>query len=235
MGKKKFFSQTELTIGLNGDEDTVAGMVLAGIGHVDGQDKNNSSWWTHLTDIDAKFQELRGCADGHHNDPLHRGLRRADLPRSRRVQQERAGHVPATREIPCRDRPRAPRQDAALHRVALFRPAAVADMGTEARARCSPWLQAASLRLARFARALGSPTAAGARARPSKPQQPQRRVPLSGPRSSPAPCATAPSARPASRDGEIGPGAPRTGVPGDVPDIFQHGAARLRTARCRRT
>ena len=34
MGKKKFLNQTDMKIGLIGDEDTVTGMVLAGVGHV---------------------------------------------------------------------------------------------------------------------------------------------------------------------------------------------------------
>jgi len=39
MVKTKFVTQTDMKIGLIGDEDTVTGMLLAGIGHVDGQGK----------------------------------------------------------------------------------------------------------------------------------------------------------------------------------------------------
>lgn len=41
MVKTKFVTQTDMKIGLIGDEDTVTGMLLAGIGHVDGQGKKN--------------------------------------------------------------------------------------------------------------------------------------------------------------------------------------------------
>merc|ERR1712232_1342644 len=78
MGKRKFLTQSELKVGLIADEDTVTGMVLAGIGHVDGQGKKNFmivDSKSHQKDIADKFEELtkrkdicmifitQGCAD----------------------------------------------------------------------------------------------------------------------------------------------------------------------------
>ena len=44
MVKTKFVTQTDMKIGLIGDEDTVTGMLLAGIGHVDGQGKGSKDF-----------------------------------------------------------------------------------------------------------------------------------------------------------------------------------------------
>merc|ERR1711972_51164 len=78
MGKKKFLSQADMKIGVIADEDTVTGMVLAGVGHVDGQGKKNFlivDSKSHQKDIEEKFHELtqrkdvcmifitQGCAD----------------------------------------------------------------------------------------------------------------------------------------------------------------------------
>merc|ERR1712203_963727 len=66
MGKKKFLNQTDMKIGVIGDEDTVTGMVLAGIGHVDGQGKKNFllvDAKTHRKDMGEKFQELTNRKD----------------------------------------------------------------------------------------------------------------------------------------------------------------------------
>merc|ERR1712046_476596 len=41
MGKVKFVSQSDMKIGVIADEDTVTGLVLAGIGHVDGKGQKN--------------------------------------------------------------------------------------------------------------------------------------------------------------------------------------------------
>eukprot|EP00442_Polarella_glacialis_P016419 CAMPEP_0115087084 /NCGR_PEP_ID=MMETSP0227-20121206/23021_1 /TAXON_ID=89957 /ORGANISM="Polarella glacialis, Strain CCMP 1383" /LENGTH=91 /DNA_ID=CAMNT_0002476767 /DNA_START=76 /DNA_END=348 /DNA_ORIENTATION=+ len=61
MVKSKFITQVDMKVGLIGDEDTVTGMVLAGIGHVDGQGKKNFmivDSKVHRKDIEDKFQEL---------------------------------------------------------------------------------------------------------------------------------------------------------------------------------
>ncbi|CAK0846988.1 unnamed protein product [Prorocentrum cordatum] len=133
MGKKKFFSQNDLKIGLIGDEDTVAGMVLAGIGHVDGQGKKNFlvvDSRTHQKDIDEKFRELterkdismiyitQGCAE-------HIRYAIDEYSKSGQV-------IPAILEIPSKDCPYDPRKDAVMQRVAFFRPTAMAEMGIDA-------------------------------------------------------------------------------------------------------
>lgn len=55
-----------LPAGLIGDEDTVTGMLLAGIGHVDGQGKKNFlvvDSKVHIKDIEEHFHELSARKD----------------------------------------------------------------------------------------------------------------------------------------------------------------------------
>lgn len=61
MVKKKFLSQADMKVGVIRDEDTVTGMVLAGIGHVDGQGKKSFlvvDAKTHQREIEDTFNEL---------------------------------------------------------------------------------------------------------------------------------------------------------------------------------
>eukprot|EP00438_Fugacium_kawagutii_P005780 Skav220132 [mRNA] locus=scaffold4510:52742:57079:- [translate_table: standard] len=55
-----------MKIGLIGDEDTVTGMLLAGIGHVDGQGKKNFlvvDSKVHIKDIEEQFHDLTARKD----------------------------------------------------------------------------------------------------------------------------------------------------------------------------
>mmetsp|Transcript_56928 Transcript_56928/g.160686 ORF Transcript_56928/g.160686 Transcript_56928/m.160686 type:complete len:134 (-) Transcript_56928:105-506(-) len=132
MGKKKFVNQVDMKIGLIGDEDTVTGMVLAGIGHVDGQGKKNFLMVdakTHRKDMVEKFQELtqrkdismifitQTCADT---------IRDAVDAYSGTAQV-----IPAVLEIPSKEHPYDPRKDPIMQRVALFMPNAMASLGVE--------------------------------------------------------------------------------------------------------
>ena len=61
MVKTKVVTQNDMKIGLIGDEDTVTGMLLAGIGHVDGQGKKNFlvvDSKVHIKDIEDHFNDL---------------------------------------------------------------------------------------------------------------------------------------------------------------------------------
>merc|ERR1712217_823631 len=79
MVKKKFMSQADMKIGAIGDEDTITGMILAGVGHVDGQGKKNFlivDAKTNQREVEDTFLEMlrrkdiamilitQGCADG---------------------------------------------------------------------------------------------------------------------------------------------------------------------------
>eukprot|EP00929_Paragymnodinium_shiwhaense_P088220 TRINITY_DN484_c0_g1_i1.p1 TRINITY_DN484_c0_g1~~TRINITY_DN484_c0_g1_i1.p1 ORF type:complete len:134 (+),score=49.51 TRINITY_DN484_c0_g1_i1:84-485(+) len=133
MGKRKFLSQGDMKIGLIADEDTVTGMVLAGIGHVDGQGKKNFlivDSKTHQKDIADKFEELtkrkdicmifitQGCAD--------------EIRYAINAYSETGQVVPTVLEIPSKEQPYDPRKDAIMQRVAFFLPGAMAAMGIEA-------------------------------------------------------------------------------------------------------
>eukprot|EP00929_Paragymnodinium_shiwhaense_P088223 TRINITY_DN484_c0_g3_i1.p1 TRINITY_DN484_c0_g3~~TRINITY_DN484_c0_g3_i1.p1 ORF type:complete len:134 (+),score=42.26 TRINITY_DN484_c0_g3_i1:98-499(+) len=133
MGKRKFLSQGDMKIGLIADEDTVTGMVLAGIGHVDGQGKKNFlivDSKTHQKDIADTFEELtkrkdicmifitQGCAD--------------EIRFAINAYSETGQVVPTVLEIPSKEQPYDPRKDAIMQRVAFFLPGAMAAMGIEA-------------------------------------------------------------------------------------------------------
>mmetsp|Transcript_66957 Transcript_66957/g.205048 ORF Transcript_66957/g.205048 Transcript_66957/m.205048 type:complete len:134 (-) Transcript_66957:81-482(-) len=132
MVKKKFISQADMKIGVIGDEDTVTGMVLAGIGHVDGQGKKNFlvvDAKTHQREVEETFQELchrkdiamilitQGCADG---------IRQAVDAYGATGQV-----VPTVLEIPSKEQPYDPRKDSIMQRVAFFLPSAMQSLGIE--------------------------------------------------------------------------------------------------------
>mmetsp|Transcript_317 Transcript_317/g.1071 ORF Transcript_317/g.1071 Transcript_317/m.1071 type:complete len:134 (-) Transcript_317:281-682(-) len=130
MGKKKFVGQVDMKIGLIADEDTVTGMLLAGIGHIDGQGRKNYlcvEAKTHLKDIEEKFHELttrrdvsmvfitQSCAEqirGAVDSYVHSG-----------------SVIPTVLEIPSAETPYDPRKDSVMQRVAFFLPSAMAAMG----------------------------------------------------------------------------------------------------------
>merc|ERR1711879_590669 len=130
MGKKKIRTTADMKIGLIGDEDTVTGMVLAGIGHVDGQGKKNFllvDQKTHQKEMEDKFHELvhrkdialivitQSCAD--------------DIRYAMDAHAETGQIVPTVLEIPSKDKPYDPRKDWVMQRVALFLPAAMEQLG----------------------------------------------------------------------------------------------------------
>ncbi|CAE8620374.1 unnamed protein product [Polarella glacialis] len=133
MVKSKFITQTDMKVGLIGDEDTVTGMVLAGIGHVDGQGRKNFmivDSKVHRKDIEDKFLELterkdiamilitQGCAE--------------EIRMSVDAYAKSGKVVPTVMEIPSKEQPYDPRKDSVMQRVAFFLPSAMALMGIEA-------------------------------------------------------------------------------------------------------
>eukprot|EP00928_Gymnodinium_smaydae_P050619 TRINITY_DN34175_c0_g1_i1.p1 TRINITY_DN34175_c0_g1~~TRINITY_DN34175_c0_g1_i1.p1 ORF type:complete len:134 (-),score=32.68 TRINITY_DN34175_c0_g1_i1:127-528(-) len=130
MGKKKFVNQADMKIAAIGDEDTITGMVLAGIGHVDGQGKKNFmivDSKTHQKDLEEKFHELtnrkdvgmilitQGCAD--------------DIRYAVDAYSASGRVVPTILEIPSKEQPYDPRKDTVMQRVAMFMPTAMARLG----------------------------------------------------------------------------------------------------------
>mmetsp|Transcript_121139 Transcript_121139/g.302324 ORF Transcript_121139/g.302324 Transcript_121139/m.302324 type:complete len:135 (+) Transcript_121139:67-471(+) len=132
MGKKKFINQVDMKIAVIGDEDTVTGMVLAGIGHVDGQGKKNFlivDSKTHQRQVEEAFHDFttrkdicmvlitQGCAD--------------DIRMAVDSYSASGAVVPTVLEIPSKEQPYDPRKDAIMQRVAFFMPTAMAAMGLE--------------------------------------------------------------------------------------------------------
>jgi V-type H+-transporting ATPase subunit F len=126
MGKKKFVGATDQKIGVIADEDTVAGMVLAGIGHIDGNGRKNFlvvDSKTHIQQISEKFHDLttrkdiamifitQGCADQIRTDVTN--------------YCEGEAVIPTVLEIPSKEQPYNPHKDPIMQRVSIFLPAAM--------------------------------------------------------------------------------------------------------------
>ena len=126
MGKKKFVGATDQKIGVIADEDTVAGMVLAGIGHVEGNGRKNFlvvDSKTHIQQIQEKFHDLttrkdiamifitQGCADQIRTDVSN--------------YCESEAVIPTVLEIPSKEQPYDPKKDPIMQRVSTFLPTAM--------------------------------------------------------------------------------------------------------------
>merc|ERR1711860_108799 len=133
MAKKKFLSQADMKIGLIGDEDTVTGMVLAGIGHVDGAGKKNFmvvDSKTNTRDIEEMFHDLTSRKDIC-MVLITQGV--ADMIRFAVDAYSASGKVvPTILEIPSKEHPYDPRKDSIMQRLAFFLPSALQAMGSEA-------------------------------------------------------------------------------------------------------
>mmetsp|Transcript_146352 Transcript_146352/g.467588 ORF Transcript_146352/g.467588 Transcript_146352/m.467588 type:complete len:133 (+) Transcript_146352:100-498(+) len=132
MGKMKFMSQVDMKIGVIGDEDTVTGMLLAGIGAVDGQGKKNFlivDTKTHQREMEEVFNDLTNRKDIAMVLITQKTIRLAvdGYAASGKV-------VPTILEIPSKEQPYDPRKDAVFQRVAFFYPQAYAMMGMEEKA-----------------------------------------------------------------------------------------------------
>eukprot|EP00420_Gonyaulax_spinifera_P037870 CAMPEP_0197873258 /NCGR_PEP_ID=MMETSP1439-20131203/3100_1 /TAXON_ID=66791 /ORGANISM="Gonyaulax spinifera, Strain CCMP409" /LENGTH=122 /DNA_ID=CAMNT_0043492301 /DNA_START=9 /DNA_END=377 /DNA_ORIENTATION=+ len=121
-----------MKIGVIGDEDTVTGMVLAGVGHVDGSGRKNFlivDSKTHQKDIEERFQDLTSRKD---IAMILITQGSADLIRHVVDGYTSSGQVvPTVLEIPSKEQPYDPRKDAIMQRVAFFMPQAMASMGIE--------------------------------------------------------------------------------------------------------
>jgi len=126
MGKKKFVGATDQKIGVIADEDTVAGMVLAGIGHVEGNGRKNFlvvDSKTHIQQIQETFHDLttrkgiamifitQGCADQIRTDVTN--------------YCESEAVIPTVLEIPSKEQPYDPHKDPIMQRVSTFLPSAM--------------------------------------------------------------------------------------------------------------
>ena len=132
MGKKKFINAVDMKVGVIGDEDTVTGMVLAGVGHVDGQGRKNFlvvDSKTHQKEIEEKFHELTARKD---IAMVLITQSSADEIRYAVDGYSESGQViPTILEIPTKEQPYDPRKDSIMQRVAIFLPSAMAQLGIE--------------------------------------------------------------------------------------------------------
>jgi len=121
-----------MKVGLIADEDTVTGMVLAGIGHVDGQGKKNFlivDSKTHQREIEEMFHDLTTRKDIC-MVLITQGV--ADMIRLAVDSYGASGQVvPTILEIPSKEHPYDPRKDSIMQRVAFFMPTAMASLGIE--------------------------------------------------------------------------------------------------------
>eukprot|EP00397_Hematodinium_sp_SG-2012_P057883 GEMP01072766.1.p1 GENE.GEMP01072766.1~~GEMP01072766.1.p1 ORF type:complete len:129 (+),score=30.69 GEMP01072766.1:40-426(+) len=121
MGKKKFVNRNEMKLAFIGDEDTVTGFALAGIGSVDGQGRKNFlvvDKNTRKLDIEASFLDFTSRNDvcivlisQTYADDIRHVVREYNL--SGKV-------VPTVLEIPSKDCPYDPAKDPIMQRVQVF-------------------------------------------------------------------------------------------------------------------
>ncbi len=111
MGKKKFLNQTELKVAVIGDEETVAGLCLAGVGRnflvVDSNTKRS--------EIEEAFVNFmrRDIAIVVLNQHIAEDIRGLIKEYSNQV-------IPTVLEIPSKDHPYDAKKDALLQRVQVF-------------------------------------------------------------------------------------------------------------------
>lgn len=121
MGKQKFANQTDMKVALLGDEDTVTGMVLAGIGHRDGQGRKNFlvvDGKTRRQEIEDAFNEFTNRRD---ICIVMITQKIADEIRSTVDAYTHSGKViPTILEIPSKDCPYDAKKDSVMQRVAVF-------------------------------------------------------------------------------------------------------------------
>ncbi len=111
MGKKKFVNQSELKVAVIGDEETVAGLCLAGVGRnflvVDGQTKTQ--------DIQEAFAGFM------RKDIAMIVINQHIAEEIRPTMKEFANQViPTVLEIPSKDHPYDPKKDTLMQRVQVF-------------------------------------------------------------------------------------------------------------------
>ena len=121
MGKKKFANQTDLKIAVIGDEDTVAGFCLAGVGQREASGTSNFlvvDSKTKRSDIEDMFTSFI-----HRKDigviVLNQHIAE-DIRPSLKEYQATGSVIPTVLEIPSKDHPYDPEKDALLQRVKVF-------------------------------------------------------------------------------------------------------------------
>lgn len=122
MGKKRIGTKTDLKVCVIGDEDTVTGMLLGGIGSVDGTGKKNffiaDAPGVKPSDIEAAFLDYTSRSD------VSIILITQTIASDIRVTVDdyaRSGiAIPAVLEIPTKDVPYDPKKDPIMQRVQMF-------------------------------------------------------------------------------------------------------------------
>ena len=121
MGKKKFANQVDLKVGVIGDEDTVAGFCLAGVGQRDGQGNANflvvdsKSKRSDIEEAFTAFTMRKDMAVIVLNQHIAEEIRPALKEYASTGQV-----IPTVLEIPSKDHPYDPKKDALMQRVQVF-------------------------------------------------------------------------------------------------------------------
>jgi len=130
MPKKRISGLQDMKIGVIGDEDMVAGMVLAGAGQVDGQGKKNFmivDSKTRRVDIEEKFNELTNRSDVC-MVLLTQGVAE-DIRYAVDAYVSSGKVIPTILEVPAKDKTYDPSKDAVMQRVFTFLPQAMEQFG----------------------------------------------------------------------------------------------------------
>ncbi|CAG9477182.1 V-type proton ATPase subunit F, putative [Plasmodium vivax] len=116
--RHKFFNETDLKIYIIGDEDSVVGFLLAGIGFRDGLGKKNFfivNSKTNKTEIEEVFKEYTSK-----NDCGVILMNQQIADEIRYLVDTHDKILPTVLEIPSKDKPFDPNKDSIIQRVKLF-------------------------------------------------------------------------------------------------------------------
>ncbi|KJP90289.1 V-type ATPase, F subunit [Plasmodium fragile] len=132
--RHKYFNETDLKIYIIGDEDSVVGFLLAGIGFRDGLGKKNFfivTSKTSKTEIEDVFKEYTSKSDCGvilmNQQVSTQGKKKFNASNSHKIADEIRYLVdqhdkilPTVLEIPSKDKPFDPNKDSIIQRVKLF-------------------------------------------------------------------------------------------------------------------
>ena len=121
MGKKKFANQVDLKVAVIGDEDTVAGFCLAGVGQRDANGVVNF----FVVDSNSKLSDIE---DAFRSFTLRKDMGvivlnqhvAEDIRPALKEYAETGQVIPTVLEIPSKDHPYDPKKDALMQRVQVF-------------------------------------------------------------------------------------------------------------------
>merc|ERR1712232_1029375 len=129
-GRRKFIGASDMKLGLIGDEETVTGMVLAGMGHVDGQGRKNFLIVTEKSTVPETSSFFKSLTERKDIAMiLVTQSVASDIAVAMTEYAETGQVVPTVMNIPSKEQAYDPRNDPVMQRVKTFLPNAFQAFG----------------------------------------------------------------------------------------------------------